>query len=242
MPFEAGTAVRSVDNPGREGVITNTPPRTKPSGLYFQVRWADGSLDFMHEDELDPLENLDLQDPFALVSKGGYGRAVDLRRNLTYVHLSGRLANLVYAMGITTTDFYPHQYRPLLTLLDSPATGLLIADEVGLGKTIEAGLIWTELRARFDMRRLVIVCPAMLREKWRDELRIRFGVDATITDAAGLLDALRQPPQQLGDGRAWIVSYQAARPPRNWRPNTTPTANLLSCGRRACLGRWWEGC
>ncbi len=223
MPFEAGTAVRSVDNPGREGVITNSPPRTKPSGLYFQVRWADGSVDFMHEDELDPLENLDLQDPFALAAKGRYGRAVDLRRNLTYVHLSGRLANLVYAMGITTTDFYPHQYRPLMTLLESPATGLLIADEVGLGKTIEAGLIWTELRARFDMRRLVVVCPAMLREKWRDELRIRFGVDATITDAAGLLDALRQPSQQLGDGRAWIISYQAARPPRNWRPNTKPS-------------------
>ena len=67
-----------------------------------------------------------------------YGRAADLRRNLTYTHLSGRLANLVYAMGITDTDFYPHQYRPLLTLLDSPTNGLLIADEVGLGKTIEA--------------------------------------------------------------------------------------------------------
>lgn len=224
MPIEAGTAVRSVDNPGREGVITNTPPRTKPSGRYFQVRWADGSLDFLHEDELDPLENLDLQDPFALAAKGRYGRAVDLRRNLTYVHLSGRLANLVYAMGITSTDFYPHQYRPLMTLLDSPAAGLLIADEVGLGKTIEAGLIWTELRARYDMRRLVVVCPAVLREKWRDELRNRFGVEAMIVDAASLLDGLRQPRQQIGDGRAWIISYQAARPPRNWRPNATPSA------------------
>jgi SNF2 family DNA or RNA helicase len=228
MPFDAGTAVRSVDNPGREGVITNTSPRMKPSGRYVQVRWADGSLDFLHEDELDALENLDLQDPFALAAKGRYGRAVDLRRNLTYVHLSGRLANLIYAMGITSTDFYAHQYRPLITLLDSPATGLLIADEVGLGKTIEAGLIWTELRARFDMRRLVVVCPAMLREKWRDELRIRFGVEATIVKAADLLDALRQPLQQIGDGRAWIISYQAARPPRNWRPNTKPSSEKPS--------------
>lgn len=225
MSLVAGAAVRSVDNPGREGVVTNTPVRVKPSGTYYQVRWADGGVDFHHEDELEPLDNLDSQDPFSLVVKGRYGRASDLRRNLTYVHLSGRLANLVYAMGITGTDFYAHQYRPLLTLLDSPANGLLIADEVGLGKTIEAGLIWTELRARFDMRRLLVVCPAMLREKWRNELRNRFGVDAQIVSATSLLDSLEQPAQQLGDGRAWIVSYNSARPPRSWRPNAKPLKN-----------------
>ena len=219
LSVEPGTAVRSIDNPGREGVVTNTPPRSRPSGLYAQVRWSNGELDFVHEDEVEPLDNLDLQDPFALVDQGRYGRAADLRQNLTYVHLSGRLANLVYAMGITNTDFYAHQYRPLLTLLDSPVNGQLIADEVGLGKTIEAGLIWTELRARFDLRRLVIVCPAILREKWRDELRNRFGIDAQIVRDAGLLDALRQPSRQAGEGKAWIVSYQSARPPRGWRPD-----------------------
>lgn len=217
VPIEAGTAVRSVDNPGREGVVTNTPPRVKNSGRYVQIRWSDGAVDFVHEDEVEPLDNLDLQDPYELVRKGKFGRAVDLRRNLTYVHLAGRLANLVYSMGITNTEFYPHQYRPVLTLLDSPANGLLIADEVGLGKTIEAGLIWTELRARFDMRRLLIVCPAVLREKWRAELRNRFGVDAQLMQATDLLDALKQPRQQIGEGRAWIISYQAARPPKNWR-------------------------
>src|SRR5439155_18078773 len=169
MPFEAGSSVRSVDNPAREGVVTNAPPRLRASGIHFQVRWNDGALDFVHQDEIEPVSNLNILDPFTLAHQGRYGRSGDLRRNLTYVHLSGRLANLVYAMGITNTDFYPHQYRPLLALLDSPINGLLIADEVGLGKTIEAGLIWTELRARFDMRRLVVVCPAMLREKWRDE-------------------------------------------------------------------------
>lgn len=229
MPIEAGTSVRSVDNPGREGVITNTPPRTKASGCYWQVRWSDGSVDFHHEDEIERLNNLDIQDPFALVEHGRYGRAADLRRNLTYVHLSGRLANLVYAMGITNTDFYAHQYRPLLTLLDSPTNGLLIADEVGLGKTIEAGLIWTEFRARYDFRRLLVVCLATLREKWRAELANRFGVEAQIIDATQLLDALRQPRQQLGEGKAWIISYPAARPPRNWRPlMRTPPAKPVS--------------
>jgi superfamily II DNA or RNA helicase len=219
MSTGPGTRVRSIDNPGREGVVLNTPARQRPSGIYVQVHWEDGELDFVHQEEIEPLDNLDLQAPFALVNQGRYGRAADLRRNLTYVYLSGRLANLVYAMGITNTDFYAHQYRPLLTLLDSPVNGLLIADEVGLGKTIEAGLIWTELRARFDLRRLVVVCPAVLREKWRDELRNRFGVDAQIANPADLLDALRQPRRQLGEGKAWVVSYQSARPPRQWAPD-----------------------
>lgn len=109
-----------------------------------------------------------------------------MRRNLTHVHLLGRLANLVYSMGVINTDFYAHQYKPLLTLLESPASGILIADEIGLGKTIEAGIIWTELRAREEMRRLLIVCPAMLREKWRDELLNRFGIESQMVDAATL--------------------------------------------------------
>lgn len=219
MTLSPGTTVRNVDNPGRIGTVTNAPARERPSGTFVQVRWADNVVDYCHVDELEAVGAQEKLDPYGLVRKGRYGRAADLRRSLTFVHLAGRLANLVYAMGITETDFYPHQYRPLLALLDSPVNGILIADEVGLGKTIEAGLIWTELRARFDYRRLLVVCPAMLREKWRDELRRRFGVDARIFDAAGLLDALKQPHDAHGEGQAWIVSYQAIRPPKAWRPD-----------------------
>lgn len=184
----------------------------------MQVKWSDGMHDFLHVDELEPLDNLDVQDPYALIERGAYGRAADLRRNLSYVHLSGRLANLFYSMGVTNTDFYAHQYRPLLNLLNSPLTSLLIADEVGLGKTIEAGLIWTELRARFDARRLLIVCPAMLREKWRDELALRFGIDAQIVGARELIGELKKPLSNHPDGRAWIASYNALRPSTAWSP------------------------
>ncbi|MBF5055744.1 helicase [Alcanivorax sp. 521-1] len=152
-------------------------------------------------------------DPLDLIREGRYGRVDDLRQLLTHIHLAGRLSNVVYAMGLTQTDFYPHQYKPLLTLLDSPVNGLLIADEVGLGKTIEAGLIWTELRARYDMRRLLVVCPAMLREKWRFELSSRFGLDARVVDA----ETLRQELDSSEHGeRAWIVSYQGIRAPSGW--------------------------
>ena len=218
MVIQPGTTVRHSENPGREGVVTDAPPRCRPSGTRVQVRWDDGDRDYVYEFEIEPANHLSASDPISLAEQSRYGRAADLRRNLTYVHLAGRLANLVYAMGITNTDFYAHQYRPLLTLLDSPVNGLLIADEVGLGKTIEAGLIWTELRARYDLRRLVIVCPAMLREKWRNELANRFGIDASICSAAELVSELSSGARFSGDGKAWIVSYQSSLPPGEWRP------------------------
>jgi len=226
LPFEAGSQVRSIDNPSKRGVITNNPPRPKPSGVMYHVRWDDGNARYAHEDDLELVDDDATLSWVRLIAEGRYGRSEDLRRNLTFIHLSGRLANLVYAMGITNTDFYAHQYKPLLNLLNSPINGLLIADEVGLGKTIEAGLIWTELRARFDMRRLLIVCPAVLREKWKSELEERFGIEARIVKADELQEELAKPHHQIPDGRAWIISYQTARPPKDWKEDGKGIAAL----------------
>ena len=125
-------------------------------------------------------------------------------------------------------DMNPHQVDAALFALASPLSyGVILADEVGLGKTIEAGIIWTELRAREDMRRLLIVCPAVLREKWRDELKLRFGIDASIVDATTLLDELEYS-SKMGTPKAWIASYQTLRPPKSWRPSDTPPPKKAS--------------
>lgn len=217
MNWEKGIEVRRLDNPGRVGSTTGMQ-RERTSGLYIQIKWhQDGSTDYVAEDQVETLNESRLSDPYDAINARKIGRSSDFRRSLTQIYLSGRLANLVYSMGITQTDFYAHQYKPLMTLLDSPANGLLIADEVGLGKTIEAGLIWTELRAREDMRRLLIVCPAMLREKWQDELKNRFGINAQILNAKTLIEELRDSSAS-GPIKAWITSYQAIRPPKSWKP------------------------
>ena len=217
MSWNPGHLVRHIDDPAKIGTVTNQT-RPRASGHQYRVNW-NGRLDWHYEDELVGAD-AGGDDPLELIREGRYGRVDDLRRLLTHVHLAGRLANVVYAMGLTQTDFYPHQYKPLLTLLDSPVNGLLIADEVGLGKTIEAGLIWTELRARYDMRRLLVVCPAMLREKWRAELSSRFGVDARIVDAAELLQEVDSTAQRE---RAWVISYQGIRVPSGWDPVESDT-------------------
>ena len=63
-----------------------------------------------------------------------------------------------------------------------PRVSLLIADDVGLGKTIEAGLVAQELLLRYRARRILIVTPADLQLQWRDEMRDKFGLEFRIVD------------------------------------------------------------
>ena len=230
--MQRNTQIKLKLNPSRTGVLTGIS-RTRSGKNYWQIKFNDGSIDYVCESEIEELADSDFDDHYSLLKKGEYGRASDLRHHLTFVHLSGRLANLVYSMGVTNTDFWPHQYKPLLALLDSPANGLLIADEVGLGKTIEAGLIWTELRVRYDMRRLLVICPAMLREKWKDELSNRFGINARIVKAKELFDDLQNKRTENTIDEAWITSYQSLRPPKDWKSKTEDTKNP-SVRRKLC--------
>jgi len=69
-----------------------------------------------------------------------------------------------------------------------PARRFLIADEVGLGKTIEAGLIWTELEARKNANRVLIVSPSALVPKWRQEMDSRFNFELIELDGKSLPD------------------------------------------------------
>ncbi len=86
----------------------------------------------------------------------------------------------------TRTVFKEYQFRPLMKYLKSRNMRLLIADEAGLGKTIETGYILIEELARSIMKRILIICPAGLRMKWQEELWRRFGLSFTIFDGASL--------------------------------------------------------
>ncbi|MEU7810432.1 DISARM system SNF2-like helicase DrmD [Micromonospora chalcea] len=93
-----------------------------------------------------------------------------------------------FRSGIEIEDY---QLDPVVRALSMPRTNLLIADDVGLGKTIEAGLVMQELTLRHRARTMLIVCPAGLTRQWRDEMRDKFGLDFRIVDAA-LLKELRR--------------------------------------------------
>lgn len=76
-----------------------------------------------------------------------------------------------------------YQLEPLRRALQSPRTNLLLADDVGLGKTIEAGLVIQELLLRHRARSVVIVCPPSLALKWQDEMREKFGLDFVVVNS-----------------------------------------------------------
>ena len=83
-------------------------------------------------------------------------------------------------------DVLPHQLEPALAILRGLGSRLLLADEVGLGKTIQAGIVIAELRARGCAERVLVLTPAGLRDQWAEELSTRFDIDADIVDAAAL--------------------------------------------------------
>lgn len=212
--------VRLVNDPTRVGVLTGREQMRRDRRL-LQVQFADG-VRWVPEAQIERVRDARLS-PLDMLEAKKLGRPVDLRRTLTHVKLSGRLADVIYSMEATNTDFYAYQFKPVIKILESPANGILIADEVGLGKTIEAGLIWTELRSRFDMRRLLVLCPAALREKWRRELSAKIGVAAQICDGRDVLNMLRDDDSQAR-GFALIASTQGLRPPREWEEDTNKKA------------------
>ena len=85
--------------------------------------------------------------------------------------------NSLYSLNSSKIDYIPYQFRPVLKIIKSESPRILIADGVGVGKTIEAGLILKELEARFDMKSVLVICPRPLitERKWQNELKDKFG-------------------------------------------------------------------
>jgi hypothetical protein len=103
---------------------------------------------------------------------------------LTRLGAVGQLDRLSTTLFDSKVDLNPHQVEAALFAMSNPLQkGVILADEVGLGKTIEAGLVlcqrWAERR-----RRLIIVCPAHIRKQWQGELAGKFNLPSTVLDRA----------------------------------------------------------
>ena len=116
-----------------------------------------------------------------------------LRAYLTSLHLLSPSAANLHSLRSGRVHFVPYQYRPVLRLIRADRPRLLIADEVGVGKTIEAGLIIKELRARMDISSVLVICPKALisERKWFLEMK-RFDEYFTALDGRTLRHCLRE--------------------------------------------------
>ena len=120
---------------------------------------------------------------------------------LTCMSRNNDAGDLTGALMSAQVDLNPHQIEAALFALKNPLNeGIMLADEVGLGKTVEAGLVLCQLWAE-RKRRLIVVCPSSLRKQWQEELREKFALPAQIAE--------KRPPEQFSDD-VWIMSYQFA--------------------------------
>ncbi len=113
---------------------------------------------------------------------------------------------------------YPEAYQlvPVLRALEMPRVALMLADAVGLGKTIQAGMVLRELMLRRRIRRVLVLCPAALRTQWRDEMQEKFALPFEVVDRPQTLKLQRE----IGiDANPWrsheriIASYHYLKQP-----------------------------
>jgi SNF2 family DNA or RNA helicase len=195
------------------GKVTGSPRRVA-GDYWYTVRFVARSEQVV-ESNLQPLPT----SPSTieeLAGSGAWGRLRTFRSAISFARLRGENnRNTVYTFRAQRILFEPYQYKPLLHLLESPDRRVLIADEVGLGKTIEAGLVLTELEARDpeEVERVLVVCPSRLRAKWQEELSRKFEQEFEILNSASLREyatSLQTPSRGRRRWRA-IASINALR-------------------------------
>jgi len=174
--FSEGQNVRIVST-GKIGTINKV--MEVGEGYNYRVT-IDGKMRTIQERFLEPFIDVEetLIDDFL---GGNFGGQAEYKMFQTWFRLSRPIENNLYSYLGSKTIFNPHQFKPLLRFL-SPGSDerLFIADEVGVGKTIEAGIIITELLARNRLNNhtpILVVCPNSLGPKWGMEMKERFGLN-----------------------------------------------------------------
>lgn len=179
------TPVCLVSDPNKTGVVLSVSGEGKSA--QYSV-FIDGTFRVFFEEQIRPLE----------VKKTNWVDRDTFRSYLTSCLITTPSARNLYSLNSARIDYVPYQFRPVLKMLKSDEPRILIADSVGVGKTIEAGLIIKELQAHSGVNKIAIICPKPLvaEKKWENEMRERFDEDFTALDGAALRDALSETERE----------------------------------------------
>lgn len=201
--FNIGDTVQKA-NDNTRGVIIKVMTARRGRQLY-QVNWNNHTSD---ELEADLLPVFDLSDPFERCGSGIFDSYAEYSKKNTTFKIKSSNNSTISSLKASKTLFRAYQFKPLLKFLNSPNRRLLVADEVGLGKTIEAGHIMLELKARKQLNDVLIVCPMSLQEKWKAELLEKFALLFKIYESSkDLIDDLEN-----GHGNIHaIINYEKIR-------------------------------
>ncbi len=159
---------------------------------YYQVRLTNGDRITISVQDLTPV-----RDPLERLAAGDWGYAVefDLLTRATALSFAYRYEKLS-CLSNSRLEPKPYQIFVAHRVLQDLHPRYMLADEVGLGKTIEAGMILKELRARGLAERVLIVVPASLREQWKGEMDVKFNEQFHIYTGATIRENLRRHPSE----------------------------------------------
>ncbi|WP_081627283.1 DEAD/DEAH box helicase [Arthrobacter sp. 131MFCol6.1] len=176
-----GTTVRLVARPEIVGVVSGS--RDIGGILRYDV-FHDSGVHGYFASQIEPVTQA--SNPEAISAAG-------LRTGLTSELLRDKNTGYLHARNVGRIDYEPYQYRPVLKIVQADRPRILVADDVGVGKTIEACLILKELQARQRARSVLVICPKPLvvDEKWRNELK-RFDEDFVHLNSSDLRFCLEE--------------------------------------------------
>ncbi|MDR1827739.1 MAG: DEAD/DEAH box helicase family protein, partial [Methylobacteriaceae bacterium] len=160
--FERGQMVFVKSNPSSRGAVIDVIPG-KPENR-FKV-FMDGTSQEFYASQLKAEEQREVREDAVSCDQ--------FHAHLSALQIKYPGLSTLYSLNAARVDFIPYQFRPVLRFIRSDRPRLLIADGVGVGKTIEAGLILRELQARREIRSVMIVCPRPLitEKKWLNEMK-----------------------------------------------------------------------
>ena len=192
--FEIGDVVRIKSDQSLTGAIVSV-----------QFDEIESRYDVFHDGKIDSFYESQLE-----LHSVGQEVVVTLERmhaSLSAAQLCHPSSDKLFSLLSSRINFVPYQYRPVIKFIKSERPRLLIADEVGVGKTIEAGLILKELSARNDLEKVLIICPKPLitEQKWLREMR-RFDEEFVHLDSK----ALDYCVEETDNDGVWPLQYSRA--------------------------------
>lgn len=173
--IKAGDVVTLVSDVSIIGAVTEI------EGNKYSVL-INGSIQSFYEEQIQP---------FKAKHKSNNLPIKRVRSLLTAYQINNPGNSSLYSLNSARIDFVPYQFRPALKMIKAETPKLLIADDVGVGKTIEAGLILKEMEARSNVSSVLIICPRPLvaERKWVLEMK-RFDENFTQLDGRELAEAI----------------------------------------------------
>lgn len=173
--------------------------------VYYGIMLENGG--FVTETESNIKPRVENPSPLDLFSQANFQSKEVYLVSSVINKMFGNNNDIIATLKSSKTTFLPYQFKPLNKFLKSENRRILIADEVGLGKTIEAGYILAELFLRDQIKNCLIVCKASLKEKWQGELKEKFGFDFEIYNRKELMSKIKEDIKTGQRGVFAIVNY-----------------------------------